>query len=236
VSHDNPNPYADLDDAALCAEARRVEEPATRGPWRWWTSCSFRRLSSDATGKAGDVAHGCVHRDGQADIAIREEDMAFTEASRSLVPELTARLEKANARVRVGVAVLIRRPDGRLLLGLRKGSHGAGTWSVPGGHIDPDDANALTCARREVLEETGLPIRNVRSIGAWTLDAFPEAGKTYITLWLAADVAEDIEPVVREPAKCGGWIWASEAECPRPLFRCIENLIAQGVDPWKAGA
>lgn len=33
---------------------------------------------------------------------------------------------------RIGVGVLIFR-DGKLLLGKRKGSHGAGHWSAPGG-------------------------------------------------------------------------------------------------------
>ncbi len=35
----------------------------------------------------------------------------------------------------VGVGVLILR-DGKVLLGRRKGSHGAGCWSAPGGHLD----------------------------------------------------------------------------------------------------
>lgn len=35
----------------------------------------------------------------------------------------------------VGVGVLILR-DGKVLLGRRKGSHGAGCWSAPGGHLE----------------------------------------------------------------------------------------------------
>ena len=40
----------------------------TPGPWSWWTSCSFRRLSSEATRRDGDVLHAVVHRDGVGDI------------------------------------------------------------------------------------------------------------------------------------------------------------------------
>lgn len=57
------------------AIAERVETPL---PWRWWTSNSIRRLSSDVTGKDGDVAHGTIYQ-GCPDIAIRERDMAHVE-------------------------------------------------------------------------------------------------------------------------------------------------------------
>ena len=37
---------------------------------------------------------------------------------------------------RVGVGVMIQNEKGEVLLGLRQGSHGAGEWSFPGGHLD----------------------------------------------------------------------------------------------------
>lgn len=41
----------------------------TPGPWKWWTSCSFRRLSSEATGRDGDVLHAVIQRgDGHPDV------------------------------------------------------------------------------------------------------------------------------------------------------------------------
>lgn len=59
-------------------DLRQLLARATRRPWSWWTSNSFRRLSSDATGRDGDVASGVIQRsDGHPDIAIREEDMAL---------------------------------------------------------------------------------------------------------------------------------------------------------------
>lgn len=42
-----------------------------------------------------------------------------------------------------------------------------GFWMQPGGHVDPEDADILTAARREVLEETGL--RDVRLLGPISL-------------------------------------------------------------------
>lgn len=41
----------------------------TPGPWKWWTSCSFRRLSSEATGRDGDVLCAVTQRsDGHPDL------------------------------------------------------------------------------------------------------------------------------------------------------------------------
>ena len=37
---------------------------------------------------------------------------------------------------RVGIGVMIQNEEGEILLGLRKGSHGAGEWSFPGGHLE----------------------------------------------------------------------------------------------------
>lgn len=52
-----------------------LHRSATPGPWRWWTSNSFRRLSSDLSGKDGDVLHGITCRDGCNDVRVSEADM-----------------------------------------------------------------------------------------------------------------------------------------------------------------
>ena len=62
----------------------------------------------------------------------------------------------------VGVGVFIKR-DGKYLLGKRKGAHGAGQWSLPGGHLEGGESFE-DCCIREVKEETGLDISNVRRI------------------------------------------------------------------------
>jgi hypothetical protein len=91
------------DDLDPLAELVRA---ATPGPWRWWTSCSFRRLSSDATGKAGDVLHGVIHHDGVADVACSDEDAAFIAAARAAVPELIAEVRRLREALHVADEVL----------------------------------------------------------------------------------------------------------------------------------
>ena len=57
-------------------------------------------------------------------------------------------------RPRIGVVVIIKK-DNKILFGKRKGSHGEGSWSFPGGHLEFNE-NIEDCAVREVLEETGI--------------------------------------------------------------------------------
>ena len=51
-------------------ELRALLAAATPGPWEWWTSNSFRRLSSNATRKDGDVMYGVAQRDGNGDVVL----------------------------------------------------------------------------------------------------------------------------------------------------------------------
>lgn len=75
--------------AALAREAKARADRATPGPWKWWTSCSFRRLTQERRGaKEGGVMYAFRCSDGVSDIQISEADMAFTEASRTDVPAL----------------------------------------------------------------------------------------------------------------------------------------------------
>lgn len=127
----------------------------------------------------------------------------------------------------IGVGVLIIR-HGKLLLGRRQGSHGAATWSAPGGHLEFGETPEQ-CARRETEEETGLRLNKVAA-GRFVSDVFPEVGKHYITLFMVSRDAAG-EPACREPEKCDGWKWFSPDALPSPLFAPLQTLIAQyGLD------
>ena len=61
----------------------------TPGPWKWWTSNSFLRLSSEVDGKDGGVICPTVSRsDGHPDLIVKREDMALIAAAPELLEAL----------------------------------------------------------------------------------------------------------------------------------------------------
>ncbi len=124
---------------------------------------------------------------------------------------------------RVGVAVIVVN-NSKVLLGKRKGSHGDHTWNFPGGHLDFNE-EVENCAKREVFEEAGIKIKNIR-LGPFTNDIFIEEEKHYITIFVLSDLASG-EPIVREPDKCEEWKWFFWNNLPKPLFLPIQNLLKQ---------
>jgi len=123
----------------------------------------------------------------------------------------------------IGVAVIVSK-DGKVLLGKRKNSHGDGTWAFPGGHLEFSES-IEECARREVFEETGIRIKNLR-YGPYTNDIFNREAKHYVTLFVLADYDSGL-PTVKEPHKCEEWQWHRWPPEVEPYFLPIKNLLKQ---------
>ena len=104
----------------------------------------------------------------------------------------------------------------------RYGAHGAGTWSVPGGHLEFGESFEDT-ARRETREETSLEITNVCLAGI-TNDIFDEEGKHYVTIWMMSDWLSG-EPHIMEPDKCLQQLWCDFDNLPAPLFLPWNQLL-----------
>jgi 8-oxo-dGTP diphosphatase len=130
---------------------------------------------------------------------------------------------------KVGIGVIVRR-NSKVLMGKRKGSHGEFTWNFPGGHLDFGES-IFSCAKREVLEEAGIKVKNLM-FGPYTNDIFKKEGRHYITLFVIADFASGKTKVL-EPLKCEKWDWFSWEELPSPLFLPIKNLLKKNFSPFK---
>ncbi|MCD4684456.1 MAG: NUDIX domain-containing protein [Anaerolineae bacterium] len=129
----------------------------------------------------------------------------------------------AQTIVRVGVGVIIEDAAGRVLLIQRATPHGNGTWSNPGGHLDPGETPDQ-CAIRETREETGIEIGNVRFRGL-TNDIFAETGKHYITIWMQGDLISG-EPTITAPREVSEIGWFAWDALPEPLFLPLAQLVA----------
>ncbi|MBM2817971.1 MAG: MutT/nudix family protein, probable [Parcubacteria group bacterium] len=121
---------------------------------------------------------------------------------------------------KMGIAVMIMK-NGKVLLGKRKGAHGAGDYAFPGGKLEMRESFE-NCAKREVTEETGIEIQNIKFL---RLLNFKFYDKHFVDVGLLADWKSG-EPTVMEPDKCEGWGWYDVDNLPKPLFKgcasCIE--------------
>lgn len=124
-----------------------------------------------------------------------------------------------NIRPKVGLGIMIFK-DSKVLLGKRKNAHGAGEYAWPGGHLEFGESFE-ECARREIKEETGIEISNIRFL---RLMNFKMYSKHYVDIGLMADWKSG-EPKVLEPDKCEGWGWYDLENLPKPLFGTISTYL-----------
>ena len=127
-----------------------------------------------------------------------------------------------------GVGVIWIR-DQQVLLGERQGAHGAGTWCIPGGHVDPTDPSPQAAAAREFTEETGLPVKLDPAVTlAGTYMYSREKQRLYRDDFYLGSA--DGEPRRMEPRKCAQWRFWPISALPAPLFMSLEEALARGLD------
>src|SRR4051812_45297907 len=86
-------------------------------------------------------------------------------------------------RPSVAVCVFVFK-KGKFLIGKRMGSHGNGTWALPGGHLEFRES-FVQAGIREVGEEVGVTIDHVQFAGV-TNDFFEAEQRQYATIWLTS--------------------------------------------------
>lgn len=122
---------------------------------------------------------------------------------------------------RVGVGVFIIK-NGVFLMGKRVGEHGKGSWSVPGGWLEYQESFE-DAAKREVREETGVEIKDVR-FAALTNNVFRNEDIHSLTVWMMADWKSG-DPTINEPDKFVDQQWFNLDHLPEPLFLPWDSLL-----------
>jgi 8-oxo-dGTP diphosphatase len=121
-----------------------------------------------------------------------------------------------NAVVACGVAVVVTHRH-KILFGKRKSRENGFEWQLPGGWIDRGESPEQA-ARREVCEETGLQLQEVRFVGI-TNNIFT-ANKHSLSLYFEAECADVRSQIVGEDSKCIAWEWRNWADLTElRLFR-----------------
>jgi len=124
----------------------------------------------------------------------------------------------------VGVGVLIFNDEGQLLLGKRKGSHGEGEYSVPGGWVEYGETLKAT-AVRELKEEVDLYVTEEELHFLKFEESFEYMPKHIINFGFKLIYTGRRQPKLLEPEKCEGWGWYDLDSLPEPIGTLTQNLI-----------
>ena len=134
----------------------------------------------------------------------------------------------------VGVALVVKNSIGEILLGKRKGSHGAGKYALAGGHLEFGESFEECCIR-ELKEETNLDGTSVEPLCFVNNPSVEKNSDIahYVTLYffvrvLDCDILKNVETDKNE-----GWEWHDICNLPRPLFLKVgEVLSRKDVKEW----
>lgn len=128
-------------------------------------------------------------------------------------------------RPKVGIGVVVVRGN-KILIGQRLSGHGAGTFEIPGGHLEFGETFE-EAALREVREETGLMDLAVRGIVSLGNDIL--FNKHYVSVGVCVECASG-EPSDPEPEHSKNWQWYDLDDLPEPFFphsqRVVQNWLA----------
>jgi len=134
------------------------------------------------------------------------------------------RVKKIKKLPLVGVGVMILKGK-KILLGKRRGSHGQGEYAFPGGHLEYMET-IEECAKREVFEEVGIKIKNIRFQFVANVRTYKP--KHYLHIGVIADYKSG-RVQLKEPLKCESWNWYDLNDLPKPLFL----MTKLGIDAYK---
>lgn len=138
-------------------------------------------------------------------------------------------------QIGVGCGVLVFNDKGEFLLQKRKSKHGFGTYALPGGWLEFMETFEGV-AKREVMEEHGVDVENVKVLGV-TNNFFPAEDRHTVSIILGARLQKGEEIKIMEPHKCESVAWYNDwYNLPQPLFCEYNKFISQKmIDDYKNG-
>lgn len=121
---------------------------------------------------------------------------------------------------------------GRVLLVRRGRPPGAGTWSLPGGRVDPGEALEVAVVR-EVLEEAALATRVVCALGVVHVGG--EGGVLFAIHEHLLALLDDRNACARAGDDASDVRWVSPRELRRvPVTAAVQAVVARGVAEARA--
>lgn len=137
-------------------------------------------------------------------------------------------MEKENKTVGTGVGIMILK-NGKVLLGRRHSDpqkadsalRGEGTWCMPGGKLHFGETLEKG-AEREVYEETGICLKNLRFL---CVNNDKNEHAHFVTVGMISDDFGG-EPRIMEPDEIVEWKWFSIDNLPDPVFPSSKKMIS----------
>lgn len=128
--------------------------------------------------------------------------------------------------------VITRELEPKVLLIQRGGEPFKGAWAFPGGFMDMGETTEQ-CAIRELEEETGLQVSDVKQIGAYSKVDRDPRGRTITVAYLAI-IDEPMAVTGQDDAVKAEWWPLSDlphlafdhAEIIQDAIKCYKNLIS----------
>ena len=186
-------------------------------------------ISMASTGGGNDVAASMKSSESKSTTPAERstgEDSSKIQPSTAATAKIAKKNHNVTNVVRVGVGVIVQDPlnTNKIFCGIRKGSHGSGTLSLPGGHLELYETWE-NCAYREVFEEMNIKLnKSTLSLCYVSNDPMPQESKHYITIFIMGKQQKSQKqkqddghgdgndgeyyyprPMNMEPNKCEGW-------------------------------
>ncbi|MCH7883054.1 NUDIX domain-containing protein [Patescibacteria group bacterium] len=108
-------------------------------------------------------------------------------------------------------------------------------WYPPGGEWDYDKEDVVTCAEREVAEETGLEVKVIRLLYVQEFHEAPDS-ISFETIWLAKPTRETelnelhIDRDVDGKVEAAKWFSRGELENAKVFPKRLQNTFWENID------